>query len=734
MSTPSPADAEFARAAAAYNERNWDTAERIARAIVGAEPAHYDALNLLGIIAAQTRRAPEAERLLARAVAARPGLAIAHNNHANALRELGRFEDAVAGYQRAIALEGRDALAWCNRGGALHSLGRTEAALDSYGRAIAIRPDYAEAHYSRAVLLHDAGRSAEAIQGYERAIALAPGYADAYYNLGNALHALRRHGAAVRAYDAALALAPGSAQALNNRGNALVDLARPADALDSYSRAIAADPALADAYGNRGNALTDLGRPHEAVADYARALALDPSRSWIRGDWTQAMLSLCDWSQFAPALAALEGDVRAGHRAAKPLTMLALRDDPALQQRAAALYGAASAVQPLPPAGARAPGERIRIGYYSADLHEHATAYLMAELFELHDRAHFEVHAFSFGPDRDDPMRRRLRGAFESFHEVRDRSDREIALLSRELGIDVAVDLKGYTRDARPGIFQHRAAPVQVGYVGYPGTCGTDFLDYLVADAVLVPPAERAHYSERLIRLPHSYQPNDRRRTIADVVHTRAELGLPEQGMVYCCFNASFKLLPGMFDCWMRILGQVQGSVLWLYAENDTVRTNLRREALRRGIEPARLVFAAPLPLAQHLARYRLADLFLDTLPCGAHTTASDALWAGLPVLTRPGRAFAARVAASLLAAVGLPELVAGSEQEYELLAVALGRDPGRLATLARRLAAARDTAPLFDTPALARHLEQAYRAIHEQRLAGRPPTDLDVRAMPPRP
>jgi predicted O-linked N-acetylglucosamine transferase (SPINDLY family) len=729
MSAPPSADEAFARAATAYGQRDLATAERLARAILVQHPTHYDALNLAGIAAAQANRPAEAEPLLARAVAARPELAVAHNNHANVLRALGRHDAAVAGYDQAIRLEPRDALAWCNRGGALRALGRDELALDSYARAIALRADYVEAHYSRAVILHALGRIEEAIAGYERAIALASGFADAHYNLGNALLALRRHDAALAAYDAAIALVPGAAEAHNNRGTALLELGRPDDALASFTRATSANPALADAYYNRGNALTDLARPTEALADYARALAVNPSLPWVRGAWLHTALSLADWSALDPAITALEADIRTGRPAAKPLTVLAVRDDPALQQRAASIWAASVAVEPLAPIAPRAGGGRIRIGYYSADLHEHATAYLMAELFELHDRARFEVTAFSFGPERVDPMRRRLTAAFEHFIDVRGRTDREIALLSRERGIDIAVDLKGFTRDSRPGIFAHRAAPVQVGYVGYPGTLGSPLLDYLVVDDVLVPAAERSHYSERLIRLPRCYQPNDRVRPIAAVTPRRADVGLPDAGTVYCCFNATFKLLPATFDAWMRILSQVPGSVLWLYAENNTVRANLEREAARRGIAPARLVFAPPLPLAEHLARYRLADLFLDTLPCSAHTTASDALWAGLPVLTRTGRAFAARVAASLVRAAGLPELVVASAQEYELLAVALGRDPARLATLRGRLAASRDSLALFDTPALVGVLESAYATIHARLLAGDPPVDLDVTA-----
>jgi predicted O-linked N-acetylglucosamine transferase (SPINDLY family) len=352
--------------------------------------------------------------------------------------------------------------------------------------------------------------------------------------------------------------------------------------------------------------------------------------------------------------------------------------------------------------------DKIRLGYYSADFHSHATAYLAAELFERHDRERFEVVAFSFGPSRpEDPMQRRLRGAFDEFLEVDRLSDAEVVRLSREREIDIAVDLKGFTQNERHRIFAYRAAPVQVNYLGYPGTLGAPYMDYLVADPILIPEMSREHYAEKIAYLPHSYQPNDRHRPIAERVFTRAELGLPEAGFVFCCFNNAYKITPETFDSWMRILQRVEGSVLWLLAGSE----NLRREAQARGVSGRRLVFAGRMDLPEHLARLRLADLFLDTLPYNAHTTASDALWAGLPVLTCLGESFAGRVAASLLNAVGLPELITHSREQYEALAC----DPRRLGELRARLAENRSRAPLFDTALFTRHLEDAYLQMYRR-------------------
>jgi predicted O-linked N-acetylglucosamine transferase (SPINDLY family) len=351
----------------------------------------------------------------------------------------------------------------------------------------------------------------------------------------------------------------------------------------------------------------------------------------------------------------------------------------------------------------------------------------MAELFELHDRSRFEVLGFSFGPEASGGMRARVSGAMDRFIDVRSMTDSEVARLSRELGVDIAVDLKGFTRDARPGIFARRAAAIQASYLGYPGTIGAEWMDYLIADATLIPPNERQHAAEKIVTLPGSYQVNDSRRAIAEGELTRADEGLPEGAFVFCCFNRAYKITPAVFDVWMRVLGRVEGSVLWLFDENSLARGNLRKEAERRGIDADRLVFAGGLPLEKHLARQRMADLFLDTLPYNAHTTASDALWAGLPVLTRKGETFAGRVAASLLCAVGLPELVTSTSVEFEELAVALATDRARLQELRARLQANRMTAPLFDCRGFTRYMEAAYGAMIERYDAGLPAEAIDI-------
>jgi predicted O-linked N-acetylglucosamine transferase (SPINDLY family) len=375
----------------------------------------------------------------------------------------------------------------------------------------------------------------------------------------------------------------------------------------------------------------------------------------------------------------------------------------------------------LPALAAGVRGERIRVGYFSADFRNHATMYLMAGLFERHDRSRFELSAWCFGPPAQDEMRGRLQRCCERLIEVGDQSDRQVAERARELQLDIAVDLKGFTQDSRPGIFACRAAPLQLSYLGYPGTMGAPYMDYLIADATLIPPASQIHYSEKILYLPDSYQVNDAQRPIAQRLFTREELGLPRSGFIFCCFNNNYKITPQTFAGWMRILQRVPGSVLWLLEDNARAAHNLREQARGSAVGAERLIFAKRMPLSEHLARHRAADLFLDTLPCNAHTTASDALWAGLPLLTCAGEAFAGRVAASLLNAIRLPELITLTQSHYEELAVALASDAARLAALRERLAHNRLTTPLFDTALYATRLERAYSHIYERQQARLP-------------
>lgn len=612
-------------------------------------------------------------------------------------------------------------------GAACIGLGDFSRAEQAYMRAGELDPGNAEVHNNHGIALSGQGRLAEASECFGRAVAIRPDYGEAHYNLGNALRRQQALNAAIAAYERALAIRPDHADALNNLGMALQEQGRQDAALAAYGRALAVRPDFADALQNLGNLMLEQRRFPDAIEAYTLALGIEPSRAAARGQLLFARANVCDFSVFDD-FAALDAGALAGGLVS-PFAMLPFADDPARQlgfsrSWADASFGAMPQPAPFAP---RAAGERIRIGYFSADFHDHATLRLMAGLLREHDRQRFEITAYSYGPPRGDAMRAQLLEQVEHFVEVGAMGDADVAALARTHGIDIAVDLKGYTQHARPRLFAHRAAPVQVGFLGYPGTMGADFIDYIVADGVVVPPEERAHYAECVIALPGSYQPNDDRRAIAEDVSTRADHGLPEQAFVFCCFNHNYKISPREFDIWMRLLVAAEGSVLWLLRSNPWAEENLRAEAMARGVDPQRLVFAGTLPQAEHLARLRHADLFLDTFNVNAHTTASDALWAGLPVLTRPGRQFAARVAASLVQAAGLPELIAASDADYEAMALTLAIDPAAIAGMRARLAGNRATCPLFDTASYTRALEAAYEAAHHRRLAGQTPAPITL-------
>jgi predicted O-linked N-acetylglucosamine transferase (SPINDLY family) len=528
-------------------------------------------------------------------------------------------------------------------------------------------------------------------------------------------------GAAEALIAEALMLAPQSAELWSNRGTLQAALNNREAALVSFNRALQLKPGFPGATANRANILFELRRFADAMPDYERLLQTDPQYAYALGNLVFCKLQCCDWRDLERWRQRVLAALHEGKRAVPPVLSLALLDSLADQRRAAEIMAHDKLVSGTALwRGERYKHERIRLAYLSADFHSHATAVLAAGLFESHDRSRFETIAISFGPDDATPMRARLKRGFERFIDVRAKSDGEIARLVRELEVDIAVDLKGYTSDARPAVFSQRPAPIQVNYLGFPGTMGAPFMDYLIADQVVISEKHKSLYSEQIVWLPDTYQPNDRSRGTGAPVE-RAGVGLPEQGFVFCCFNNSYKIQPPIFDIWMRLLREVAGSVLWLLEDNPAATQNLKREAASRGIDPRRLVFGGRYGQPEHLARHSQADLFLDTLPYNAHTTASDALWTGLPIVTCTGSTFAGRVASSLLMAIGLPELVTGTLQEYEALALRLAGDPSALAAIRSKLSGNRETMPLFDIGHFARYLETAYATMYERHMRGLP-------------
>lgn len=568
----------------------------------------------------------------------------------------------------------------------------------------------------------------QAILCFWRAIGAEPERGDIYSNLGLALRQLGRTTEAIASFDRALMYRPDDAIAYSNRGGALRDAGRGEEALASFRRAAALRPDIAETHYNLANMYAELGQRDTAIAGYEKALAVHPAYDAARAQKLYQLAHICAWDAMA-ADADLVPHLGLTGQSLSPFTLLAIEDHPERHRQRAEKYVA----DIFGPARRRAHGrpktrpERLRIGYFSADFHDHATMHLIAGLLEQHDRSRFEVHAYSYGPERDDPMRHRLLDAVEHFHDVRLLGDREIADRASADGIDIAIDLKGLTQDSRLGIFAHGAAPVQISYLGYPAPLAAPFIDYVIADHVVIPDEQRRHYPEKLIFLPDSYFPTDDRRPLPATPISRAEAGLPEQGLVFGCFNSSQKITPAAFDIWMRLLSNVEGSILWLLDGLPPARAHLAREAARRGIAAERLIFAPPLPQAEHIARLGLADLFLDCFHYNGHTTTADALWAGVPVLTRAGQGFPARVAASLLGAIGLPELITTSDAAYEALALALAASPQRRARLRRKLSRHRRSQPLFQTQTYTRHIERAYDAAHARYRSGGAPEDIDL-------
>ena len=685
------------KAVALHKRDRHDEAASLYQTILADTPDHADALHLLGLVRLQKKDASAALELI----------------------------------DRAIERDPDNASFLSNRGRALHELKRLDEALSSYDRALAIRPDYPEALSNRGGVLGDMKRFDQALLSYDRALEVRPDYPQALYNRGNALRELRRLDEAIASYDRALATKPDYPQALYNRGNVLRDLKRLPEAIDSYDRAVAVKPDHAEALVNRGISLKELKRFDEAIASYDRALAIKPNCPFVLGHRLRARMLICEWRGLDADFGRLAEGIEAGEKSSTPFPILATPLSAALQKQCAETYvrDHYPEMRLLPRFERREHG-RIRLGYFSADYRNHPVAHLMAGVFENHDRSRFEVTAFSLGPARRDAMRARLEKSFDRFIEIAALSDRDVASLARKHEIDIAIDLTGYTQDSRTGIFACRAAPIQVNYLGYPGTMGAHYIDYVIADTTLIPDAERTHYTEKVAYLPDTYQASDSKRRIGGRLFTRQESGLPEKGLVFACFNTSYKITPEIFSIWMRLLKQIEGSVLWLSQGNEAAMPNLRREAEARGVDPARLLMASFVAEPDdHLSRLRLADLVLDTVPYNAHASASDALWAGVPVLTCLGNAFPGRVAASLLKAVGLPELIAKDFGEYEALALGLCANRTRLQALRERLATNRLTHPLFDTVRFTKHIEAAYEAMWERYQAGLAPEHIHVQA-----
>ena len=741
----------------------FDKAAKLCRMVLKSHPRQTDALHLLAILALETNNFAEADRRFRAVLALKPNSQQALLNHSIALCELGRAKEALAQCDRALGLGGEDARGHALRAAALGALKRGPEALASYDQAIARAPRNAELHFNRANLLRELERFEDAVASYEMALAIAPEHLGAINNRGTALRDLGRYEAALECYNQAISIDPKSWQAHNNKGNLFSAMGRLDEAVSAFEQAIAVAPRNPECHYNLGNAEQDRGRHAEAMqcyskalgirpryveapinragaarrlklykkalADYAAAKREDPNYPYLDGYIAHTRAQACDWSQPDHEKVLIDR-VRRGELACEPFSSLSLLANENDHLTCAKTWVADkfSRRREAPRRLSKNDG-LIAVAYLSPDFRNHATSYLIARLIELHDRSKFRIVGLSFGPKANDAMRHRVSQAFDRFIDVGGISDQAAAEILRAEEIDIAVDLAGYTEHARAGILASRPVAVQASYLGYPGTTAAPFIDYLVADRCVIPEAARPCYAEKIVYLPDTYQVNDREIDIATAVPARQAAGLPAEGFVFCCFNNSYKIRPEIFDVWMRLLRRLDGSTLWLLRDSEECCENLRREAAKRSVAPERLIFAPRVDNKEHLARHKLAGLSLDTLPYNAHTTASDALRAGVPVITCMGSSFAGRVAASLLRAVGLPELVTHSLDDYEAAAIKLAERPAELARLRNTLAANCATHALFDTDRFCRNIEAAYLEMHRRQQAGEAPADFTVTA-----
>jgi protein O-GlcNAc transferase len=713
-----------------HQQGNLSEASRLYGDVLRLQPRHFDALFLLGFAHLQRGEFEDAQRLMQRALEVNPASLDALRHRGTALQHLNRHAEALASYDNALAIMPDVPEILLARGTALSQLGRHADAFVAYDKAVTAQPDLAVGWTLRGNALLEQERNEEALASYDRALALKPDFPEAWRHRGLALAQIGRVDEALASVGRALALRADDVESWTDRGHLLMRLYRHAEAAEAYDRVLTLRPGDVDALYNRGNALSILKKYEEAMRDCEQVLAIDPDYPYARGVLVHSKLQCCDWRTYDEDRRKVGSALELGRRVISPFNHKALSDSAAEQLQCAKIWVRNECREARDPLwrGEVYRHERIKLVYVSADFNASAVATLMAGVFEHHDRKRFEMTAISLGSDATTEMRARLKNAFEHFVDGCGMGEHEIASHLRQMEADIAVDLMGYTGECRSRIFAFRAAPLQVNFLGFPGTMGADYMDYIIADRTVVPDEHRNFYAEKVVHLPDTYLPSDQTRAIADRAPTRAEACLPDDGFVFASFNNAYKFSPAIFDLWMRLLSQVENSVLWLPEHHPSAARNLLREADQRGIDGARLVFAAPvLSPAGHLARLRLADLFLDTLPYNAHSTANDALWAGLPVLTCTGNSFAGRVAASLLNAVGLPELITESLSSYEALALQLARNREQLTAVNAKLKRNRDRCPLFDTARFTRHLEAAFTTMWERHQKGERPSHFAV-------
>jgi tetratricopeptide (TPR) repeat protein len=699
-----------------------DEAERLLKQVIKIQPKNADALCFLSVVSAHKLNYQEALIAIDKAIEASPRFPLAYSNKGNILKELGRYDEAIASLDKAIQLDRNFVEAYNNKGNVLQAIEDYEEAILSYNKAISIDSNFVQAYNNKGNAFERLHQFEEALDCYLKALAINPNYAEAYSNRGLVFFKLKRYSEALSEFDKAIVINPLLSEAWTHKGEVLHELEYFSDAISHFDKALEIKPNFAEAWADKAAAYGAMKSYADSLSSYERAYSIKPTLNYLLGDFVHTQMFICDWTNIEDRLVELQNRIISGDRAASPFKVLSAFDSPKLN-----LLSAKSWVTDKFPTSKelvvfeKNKHSKIKVGYFSADFINHPVAILTSELFELHDRNRFEVYGFSLArPNPEDQVQIRLRNTFDKFIDIQDIPTQEVVRMAREMELDIAIDLGGHTLNAPTQIMASRVAPLQINYLGYPGTMGADYIDYIIADKILIPADSREFYSEKVIYLPDSYMVDDSSRLPSSRIFTRQECGLPEEGFVFCCFNNSYKFNKKMLKSWVKILNATPKSVVWISENTEIFRKNLIAEFEKMGINGSRIIFAKRMdPMADHLARYKLADLFLDTNPYNAHTTAVDALKAGIPVLTLLGNVFAGRVAASLLSAIGLQELIVDSLREYEALAIDLANNPQKIKYFKNRLKENQNKEPLFNTKLYVKNIESAFIEIHRRHIEG---------------
>ncbi|MDC1047104.1 tetratricopeptide repeat protein [Alphaproteobacteria bacterium] len=740
-----------------YNQKKYSEVVDCTKELIKDNPQSFVLWNLLGAALKSLGNIKQSIIAFKKVTELNPEYADGHNNLGVIFQEQGYLVDSIKSFKKALFLNPNYSQAYNNLGIVYRQMDQLQKAADNIRKAISLNPNYAEAYNNLATTLKDQGKTNEAIKFFKKALSLKPNYAEAYYNMGNVYQQMNEFKIATKLYMNAIHSNPNYAEAYNNLATTLKDQGKTNEAIKFFKKALSLKPNYAEAYYNMGKIqkeknkyeeainfynkalflksdyvdayyniaiiFQEQGKLEEAINYFNKALLIKPNYEKAQAQKLYQKAKICDWDNIKEDKKIIN-KLGKSNNAIPPFTMLSLEDNPDNHLLRSKLYAKKNLNQkkiPLKKDAYFFENKRLRIGYFSADFQNHATMYLMADIFEKYNREEFKVYVYSFGKSLDsDVIRQKLKNSVDVFRDVIDLDEKNIALLSRQDKIDIAIDLKGYTRDSRPKIFAYRAAPIQINFLGYPGTIGADFMDYIIADTVIIPDNKRNSYSEKKIYLPFTYQPNSYSVSAVRKNFSKSEMKLPEKGFVFCCFNNSYKISLNEFNIWMRLLKRVEGSVLWLMGSNKWAENNLCKKAEKLGVKSNRLIFANKLPYSDHLARCKLGDLFLDTFNINAHTTASDVLCAGMPLITKIGEGFAARVASSILNALGLPELITKSEEEYEALIFELATSSEKLLKIKKKLSENILTNPLFNSEMFIKYLEDGYKQVYQNYLDGK--------------